>query len=115
MEPTLRTSRTIPNNKPDIIVCYNKQGTCILIDFAIPGDRNVIKKDAEKIFKYKYIIIEIQRIWNAKAKLIPVITGVTGTISISLRPYLSNIPRKHEIKGLQKQPYWALHTYCEKC
>jgi hypothetical protein len=27
----------------------NKQGTCQLIDVAIPGDRNVVKKEAEKI------------------------------------------------------------------
>jgi len=47
----VRTSRTIPNNKPDIIICDNKKGTCILIDVAIPGDRNVIKKEAEKILK----------------------------------------------------------------
>ena len=33
----------------------------MLIDVAIPGDRNVIKKEAEKILKYKYLIIEMQR------------------------------------------------------
>ena len=36
------------------------------------------------------------------AKVIPVITGVNGTISESLRHYLSNTMRKHEIKELQK-------------
>ena len=30
--------------------------------------------------------------WNEKAKVIPVIIGATGTISKSLRQYLSNIP-----------------------
>ena len=40
--------------------------------------------------------------WNVKAKLIPVITGATGTISKSLRQYLSNVPGKHEIEELQK-------------
>ena len=34
--------------------------------------------------------------------MIPVITGVTETISESLRHYLSNIPGKHEIKEIQK-------------
>jgi len=29
------------------------------IDVAIPGDRNVMKKEAEQILKYKDIIIEI--------------------------------------------------------
>jgi hypothetical protein len=31
----------------------------MLIDTAIPGDRNVIKKEAEKILEYKYLTIEI--------------------------------------------------------
>jgi len=34
--------------------------------------------------------------------VIPVIIGATGTISKSLRQYLSNIPGKQEIKELQK-------------
>jgi len=40
--------------------------------------------------------------WNVKTKVIPVITGVTGTISKSFRTYMSNIPGKHEVKELQK-------------
>jgi len=62
----------------------------------------VIKKQAEYIVKYKDLIIEIQRMWKVKAKVTPVIIGVTGTITKSLRQYLSNIPGKHEIKELQK-------------
>ena len=76
--------------------------TCMLIDVAISGERNVIKKEAEKILKYKDLTIEIQRMWNVKTKVIPVIIGATGTISKSFRKYLSNIPGKHEVKELQK-------------
>ena len=79
------------------------------------GDRNVIKKEAEKILKYKDLAIEIQRMWNTKTKMIPVIIGATGTISKSFRKYVSNIPGNHEVKELQKKPYWALHTYFGKC
>ena len=32
------------NNKPDIIIRDNEAGTCMLIDVAISGDRNVIKR-----------------------------------------------------------------------
>jgi hypothetical protein len=39
------------------------------IDAAIPGDRNVIKKETEKILKHKELITEIHRVWNVKAKL----------------------------------------------
>ena len=53
----------------------------MLIDVAIPGDRNVIKKEADIILKYTDRITEIQRMRNVKAKVIPVIIGATGTIS----------------------------------
>ena len=62
----------------------------------------MIKKEADKILKYKDLIIEIQLIWNVNTKVIPVIIGATGTISKSFRKYASNIPGKHEVKELQK-------------
>jgi len=98
----IQTNRTIRNNKPDMIIRENEKGTCMLIDVAISGDRNVIKKEAEKIPKHKHLTIEIQRMWNVKPKVIPVIIGATGTISKSFRKYVSNIPGKHEVKELQK-------------
>ena len=81
----VQTDRTIPNNKPDIIFRDNEAGTCMLIDVAISGDRNVIKKEAEKILKYKDLTIEIQRMWKVKTRVIPVIIGAIGTISKSSR------------------------------
>ena len=66
----------------------------MLIDVAMSGDRNVIKKEAEKILKYKDLTTEIQRMWNVKNK--------GGAISKSFRKYVSNIPRNHEFKELQK-------------
>jgi hypothetical protein len=45
----VRTDRTVANNKPDIKIRDNEKGTCKLIDAAVPGDRNVIKREDEKI------------------------------------------------------------------
>jgi hypothetical protein len=42
-------------------------------------------KYAEKILKYKDLIIEIQRMWNVKEKVTLVIPGAVGTISKSFR------------------------------
>jgi len=95
-------NNNIPNNKPDFIIRDNEKGTCMLIDVAISGDRNAIKKEAEKILNYKDLTTETQRLWNVKTKVIPVIIGATGTISESFRKYVSNIPGKHEVKELQK-------------
>ena len=49
----VRTDSTIPKNKLDITILDTEKGTCVLIGNAVSGDRNVIKKEAEKIVKYK--------------------------------------------------------------
>jgi hypothetical protein len=74
----------------------------MLIDLAIPTDRYVIQKEAEKVLKYKDLTIEIQHMWNVKTRVIPVITGATGTISKSFRKYMSTIPGNHDVRELQK-------------
>jgi hypothetical protein len=80
---------TIPNNKPDIVIHNNEKRTCMLIDVAIPGDRNVIQKEVAKVLKYKDLKIEIQHVWSVKIRVIPVIIGATGTISKSFRKYMN--------------------------
>jgi len=73
-----------------------------LINVTIPGDRNVIKKEAKEILKYKDLTIEIQGMWKIKTTVIPVIIGATGTISKSFRKYMSDIRGNHDVKELQK-------------
>ena len=89
----------------------------MLIDVAISGDRNVIKKEVEKILKYKNLTIEIQSMWKVKTRVIPVIIGATGTISKSFRKYIRNISGNHDVKGLQKTAILgtAHITYFGKC
>jgi hypothetical protein len=98
----VQTGRTIASNKPDIIIRDNEKGTCMSIDVTVPGDRNVIIKEAEKILKYKDLTIEIQRMWNVKTRVIPVIIAATGTVSKSFRKYVSDIPGNRDVKELQK-------------
>jgi len=64
--------------------------------------RNVVKKEAEKSSKYANLTTEVQHMSNIRIKVIPELTGASGTVSESLRQYLRNIPGKHEIKKLQK-------------
>jgi hypothetical protein len=59
----------------------------------------VIQKEVEKKLKYKNLSIEIQRMWNMKCFVIPVIIG-----SKSLQKYLETIPGQHSIDSLQKLP-----------
>ena len=44
----VHTDREVTANRPDIITKNTKEKTCTLIDVAIPADRNVVQKEAEK-------------------------------------------------------------------
>jgi glycosylphosphatidylinositol transamidase (GPIT) subunit GPI8 len=73
------TDRTITNNKPDITIRDNEKITCMLIDVAISGHRNVIKKEAEAILKYEDLATAIERMWNVKTEVILLRIGATGS------------------------------------
>jgi hypothetical protein len=81
----VHTDREVTANRSDIIIKNKKEETCTLIDVAIPADRNVMQKEVEKMLKYKSLVIEIQRMWNLKCMIIPVIIGATGILTKSLR------------------------------
>jgi hypothetical protein len=61
---------------------------------AIPADGTVVQTEAEKKLKYKSLCMEIQRMWNLKCTIIPVITGATGIVTRSLRKKFGNCTRK---------------------
>jgi hypothetical protein len=73
----------------------------LLIDVAVPSDRNVIQKESKKKLKYKNLSIEIQQMWNMKCFVITVIIGTTGTVSRGQKN-LETIPGEHSTDSLQK-------------
>ena len=84
----VHTDREVTANRPDIIIKNNKEKKCTLIDVANPTDRNVVQKEGEKKLKYKSLGMEIQRMWNLKSTIIPVIIGANGIVTRSLRKNL---------------------------
>ena len=81
---------------------YNNETIYTVMSYQNKRRQKCDKKESNKILKYKDLTIEIQRMWNVKTKVIPVIIGATGTISKLFRKYVSNIPGNHEVKELQK-------------
>ena len=75
----------------DIIIKNKKEKTCTLIDVAVPTDRSVVQKEAEKKLKYKSLCTEIQRMWNLKCMILAVIIGATGIVMRSLRKNLEAV------------------------
>ena len=54
----VQRDREVTANRPDIIIKNTKEKTRTPIDVAIPADRNVVQKEAEKKLKYKSLCIE---------------------------------------------------------
>ena len=103
----VHTDREVTANRPDIIIKNKKEKICTLIDVAIPADRNVVQKEAEKKLKYMSLCTEIQRMWNLKCTIVPVIIGATGIVIRSLRKlYPENIRQIH----YKRQLYLKHHT-----
>jgi hypothetical protein len=84
--------------RPNIVIENKEEKICMLIDVAIPADRNVMQMEAEK----KSLCVEIQRMWNIKWKIIPVIIGATGIVTNGLRKHLEAIPGKLSMDSLQQ-------------
>jgi len=61
-----------------------------------------VQKDAEKKLKCKSLCIEMQRMWNPKCTIAPVIIGATGVVTRSLRENLEAVPGRNSIDSLQK-------------
>ena len=60
----IHTDREVTTNRPDIIIKNKKEKTCVLIDVAMPTDRNVVQKEAEKKLKYKSLCSEIHEVYD---------------------------------------------------
>jgi len=81
---------------------------------AISADRNVAQKEAEKKLKYKSLCIDIQRIWNMKCMIIPVIVGATGIVTKGLGKNLEITLGQQSIDSLQKTAMLGTsHTICK--
>jgi hypothetical protein len=87
------TNREVMASRPDIIIKSKTDKICLLIDVAIPSDRNVIQNDGKKL-KYKNVNTEIRRIWHMKCFVIPVTIGATGIVTIGLNEVSVNNTRK---------------------
>jgi hypothetical protein len=52
----------------------------VLTEIVILGNRNVIKKETEKVLTYEFLTVVTQHMWNLK--MITVIIGATGNVRI---------------------------------
>ena len=57
-----------------------KRRTCKIIDSSASGGSRIEEKEKEKIEKYQDLKRELQKIWNVRVKMIPLVVGSLGAI-----------------------------------
>ena len=76
---SIQTDHVIEARRLDL-VRVDKERSCKIIDFAVPGDSTIEEKEKDKIEKYQDLGRELQKIWNVKVNIIPLIVGSLGII-----------------------------------
>ena len=97
------TDKKVPHNRPDIIIHDTNLREALLIDVAIPVCMNIVKKEAEKITKYRDLEIEIQKCWNLKkVRTVPVVMGALGSVTKGITGYLESISENINFDIIQR-------------
>ena len=68
-----KTDRKVSYNKPDVVVIDREEKTWYIVDFAIPMDHHVNKKEEEKINKYMDLAAEFRKQFRVKTAVVPIL------------------------------------------
>ena len=58
-----------------MVAVDQKDRSCKITDFAVPGDSRIEEKEKEKIKKYQDLGRELQKIWNVNMEIISLVVG----------------------------------------
>ena len=78
---SIQTDHVIEARRPDLVVVDKKERSYKIIDFAVHGDSRIEEKEKDKIEKNEDLGRDLQKIWNVKVKIIPLVLGSIGAIS----------------------------------
>ena len=98
---TVQTDHIVEARRPDMMIIDKDNKLCLIVDFAVPSDHRIDIKEREKIEKYQDLKREVQKLWNMKAKVIPIVIGALGTIPKTLQKQLEQIESGIAINQMQ--------------
>ena len=99
---SIPTDHLIEARRPDLAVVDTKERNCKIIYFAVPGDSRIEEKEKDKTEKYQDLGRELQKIWNVKVKIIPLVVGSVGAIPKQFGSRLKQIGITVETAQVQK-------------
>ena len=77
----IQTDHLIPARRPDLIIINKKKknktkkNICKIVDFAVPADHSITRKETEQKDKYLDVPRELKKLWNMKVTIVLVVIG----------------------------------------
>ena len=85
----------------DLVMIDHVEKKWILIDFSVPFDGNVAKKEDEKKTNYTELARSVAAEHNVRTEIIPIVVGALGVVTKDLEEYLKKLEIRDVIGGLQ--------------
>ena len=110
---SIQTDHVIEAQIPDLVVADKKERSCKIIDFVVPGDSRVEEKEKGKTEIYQDSGRELQKMWNVKVKIIPLVAGAVGALPKQFSNRLKQIGIKAGTTQVQKTVLLGTARICE--
>ena len=87
----MNTPKKCEHNRPDLLVIDRESKRWFMVDFAVPFDANVAKKEKDKVEAYRDLAAEVGRMNSVKVEVVPVVVGALGIVTKKLVGWLKRL------------------------
>ena len=99
---TVITTKKMEHNRPDVVVIDRVLRRWLIVDFSVPFDQNVVRKEDEKVLNYERLAAEVRGMYGLSAAIVvPIVVGSLGVVSGRLAGYLKKLGIGDVVGGLQ--------------
>ena len=95
------TPTKFDKERPDLVIIDRNSKKWWMVDFAVPYDPNVARKEQEKIDGYQKLAAEVARMHNVKVEVVPIVVGSLGVVTKDLTRWLGRVGVGDVVGGLQ--------------
>ena len=88
------TPTTLEHSRPDLVVIDHQNRKHTFVDFSVPFDANVVRKEDQKIQTYARLATEVSRM-----KKVPIVIGALGVVSKRLQKWLRKLGIQNDVIG----------------
>ena len=74
----IQKDHLISNKRSDFILIKKKKTICKIVDIAVPAGHRIKLKECEKKDKFLDVSWELNKLWNTKVTIIPIVIGAFG-------------------------------------